>query len=73
MPVLGDTIRYFVQRGAHYKVAHELAEVMAVVAQGRLSADFGPGTTGVMGLDSLKGKLPGLAYIGLAEAQGKRS
>lgn len=54
-------------------ISAEVAEAMAVVAKERFSADFGLSTTGVMGLDSLEGKLSGLAYVGLADAQGKRS
>ena len=54
-------------------ISAEVAEAMAVAARERLSADFGLSTTGIAGVDSPEGKPPGLAFVGIADAQGTRT
>lgn len=54
-------------------VSGEAAAAMAGEARRRLTADIGLAVTGVAGPDSLEGKPPGLAYIGIADCSGSRS
>ena len=65
--VAADTIE---QYGA---ISSEVAEAMAVAARERLVADFGLSTTGIAGVNSPEGKPPGLAFVGIADAQGTRT
>ncbi len=57
----------------HGAISAEVAEAMAEAARERLSADFGLSTTGVVQPGNPEGTPPGLTYIGIADAQGKRS
>ncbi len=57
----------------HGDISAETAEAMAEAARERLSADFGLSTTGIVAPDNPEGKPPGLTYIGIADAQGRRS
>lgn len=54
-------------------VSHETARSMAEAARRRLGADIGVGVTGVAGPDSLEGKPPGLAYVGIADNERTHS
>lgn len=51
-------------------ISAEVAEIMAVVAKEKFSADIGLSVTGIMGLDSSEDKTLGLAFIGIADSQG---
>jgi len=57
----------------HGAISAELAEAMAEAARDRFSADFGLSTTGVVAADNPQGKPPGLTYVGISDAQGRRS
>lgn len=54
-------------------ISAEVAEVMAAIARNRLSSDIGLSTTGLVAPDNPQGKPPGLTYIGIVDAHGKRS
>jgi nicotinamide-nucleotide amidase len=54
-------------------ISAEVAEAMAAAVRGTLSADIGLSTTGIAGLSNPEGKPPGLAFIGIADAQGTRT
>ncbi|MDM8000349.1 MAG: competence/damage-inducible protein A [Dehalococcoidia bacterium] len=59
--------------GEHGAVSGPVAEAMAEAARRQLGADIGLSVTGVAGPDSLEGKPPGLAHIGIADVTGARS
>jgi nicotinamide-nucleotide amidase len=52
-------------------ISAEAAEEMAAVAREKFSADIGLGVTGIGGLDYPEYNVPGLAFVGLADALGK--
>jgi nicotinamide-nucleotide amidase len=54
-------------------ISAEVAEAMALAARERFSADFGLGTTPVARVDNPEGKQPGLAFIGVADANGTQT
>lgn len=56
----------------HGAVSPQVAEAMAEAARRNLGADIGIGTTGVAGPDPLEGKMPGMAFIAIADG-GVRS
>ncbi|UCB42805.1 MAG: CinA family protein, partial [Dehalococcoidales bacterium] len=45
----------------------------AIAVRQRLSANFGLGTTPVASVDNPEGKQPGLAFIGVADANGTQT
>ena len=54
-------------------VSAEVAKTMADIAKKQFSADFGLSITGIMGLDKSVSQAPGLAFVGIADGQGKAS
>ncbi|HEY40252.1 MAG TPA: CinA family nicotinamide mononucleotide deamidase-related protein [Dehalococcoidia bacterium] len=57
----------------HGTISAEVAAAMAVAVRERFSADFGLGTTPVASTDNPEGKQPGLAFIGVADANGTQT
>jgi len=57
----------------HGAISAEVAETMALIAREKYSADIGLSITGIVGLDSSEDQTPGIAFVGIADSQGKAS